>query len=144
MRICVVDESAVLRSTLREFLSDLGHEVSVRKYPKELLEGLEELARPLDVVIANFPTRGRGHDGLLSEMHRWCPDSLVIAMVDHGATLSFDKAISYGVYSYLRKPISLAELELMLARLAERRGPALPRGRARPEQMILRVPASVG
>ena len=46
-----------------------------------------------------------------------CFSGLPIVMLTNGTTLTSEAALSLGVQSYLRKPISLSELELALLRL---------------------------
>ena len=116
MRICLVGEESIATQTLQEFLSDLGHNVISVRSSHELLDQLK--FRSADVMIANLGMAG--NDTWIREVHRRYPEVAIVLMTTGHPSLSAEEALSYGVYAYLHKPISLAELELLLVRLSER------------------------
>ena len=121
MRIYLVEEENVVRQIIRDFLTDLGHEVIVLDALDDLLDTLTTDPHPVDLVIVDLPTPKR--DAIargMREVHRHHPEIPLVVRVS-GALLSADEAVQCGVCAYLHKPVRLAELELMLIRLSETR-----------------------
>jgi len=116
MRVCIVGEESIVTQTLRGFLSDLGHQVAVIGTTDELLDRLA--VQPVDVVITDLHMPG--NVAPIREVHQRHPDVAIVMMTAGHPPLSMEEALSCGVYAYLHKPISLAELELLLVRLSER------------------------
>jgi len=116
IRICLVGEESIVTKILCDFLSDLGHRV-VRVHPAcELPDHLASQTE--DLVIMDL--HGPGDTVLLRKMHQEYPHVAVVLMTVGSPPLSREETLSCGVYAYLHKPISLAELELLLVRLSER------------------------
>jgi NtrC-family two-component system response regulator AlgB len=116
MRIYLVDDETIVNKTLQDFLSELGHEVVSVKSADELLDSLEKAFKPVDLIIADLHMAKENAVTLIREAHKRYPDIDIVLMTAGGPLLPTEKAISYGVYAYLRKPIRLAELEFLLAR----------------------------
>ena len=122
MRIYLFDDEPIITITLQDFLSDLGHEVVSFGSTYELLDHLEKSPEPVDLIISDLHVPNGNGITLIREVHKRYPDiSIMIIMGHDGPTLSTNEAISYGVYTYLHKPIRLSELELLLVRLSESR-----------------------
>ena len=121
MRICLLNNESIVATTLQSFLFDLGYEVVSVASVSELLDHPEEIRQPLDLIISDFPIPGAHGLTQIGEVHRQYPDVPIVMMTDKRPRCSSREAISNGVYAYLRKPISLGELELLLVRVSERR-----------------------
>jgi len=121
MRIYLIKDEPIITKTLQDFLSDLGHEVVSVKSVYELLGNLEKERQPVDLIIGDFYMPKGNAATLICELHKRYPNIAIVIMIVDGPILSTHEAVSYGVYSYIRKPISLAVLELLLARLSESR-----------------------
>ena len=117
MRICLTGEESIVAQTFQSFLSDLGHEVVLVQSLHELLDHLA--SQPADLVITDLRTPG--DNALMGEVHRKYPDVAIVIMTDGHPSLSAEEAIASGVYAYLHKPVSLAELEFLVVRSSERR-----------------------
>ena len=72
------------------------------------------------VVITDINIFKGSHTGNIKKIHQQYPDIFFIVVTNNPATLSTEEALSYGIYGYLHKPISLAELELILLRIYEK------------------------
>ena len=117
MQICVCIEDQVLSGTLNEFLSELGHEVFSLGSGCSLLEEMTECALCGNLIITELNPNQRVNIQLIHELHKQHPDAPIVLVTDIGSILPSSMAISFGIYAYLRKPISLSELELLLTRL---------------------------
>ncbi|MCF8108586.1 MAG: hypothetical protein K9J81_06305 [Desulfohalobiaceae bacterium] len=118
MDITIVSTDRVLTEMLQDFLLNCGHMI----YPVESSPGagntLEQLKTKTDLLLYDL----NGHSQCFSELkavHSSYPDLPIIAMTSISNVLPCDEALSSGVLSYLRKPISLSELGLLVARIKE-------------------------
>jgi len=119
MRICLVERENIVRNTLQDFLSDLGHAVLIFNALDDLSTTLDRHARSVDLIITDLlPANGKAIS-LLRTLHQRCPDIPFIITSTSNGVLPAREALQCGVYGYLHKPFRLAELELMLLRLAE-------------------------
>ena len=119
MRICVVDENQLVRGALQEFLTELGHAVVSVCENRELLGVLHMSEQLPGLIIAECRCGCAGNADELRQIHRLVPDTPIIATIDRGILPDTREAISHGIYAFLRKPLHLSELELMLIRLSE-------------------------
>ena len=127
MRVLVVAEDDVVRGMIDDFLTDLGHMVSPVKSLVDLPQALTQGAGAVDVVIVPLPARNEWARRLIHGVHRSYPKAALVAMTPQGSVISAREAVSCGVQAYLHMPVRLAELELILIRLAEKKSdsPAL-------------------
>ena len=116
MRICLVSESSLFSRTLREFLSDLGHEVEAVQTIYALPERLER--GPLDLALLEVSSLNEEGIHLMHQLRQRHPDLLVILSGEH-LPVSAEEAHSLGIYRYLRKPLHLDELEFALRSLSK-------------------------
>ena len=117
MRIYIIDEEFIVTKTLQGFLNDLGHEVVSCNSLAEFLGYHNGDNGSADVIIVDLKMPKENAIRIVSEIHRRYPDSEIVVM---SSILPFKEAISNNVYSYLKKPVHLDELELILARMSER------------------------
>lgn len=118
MHIVVAGEEQIIVKTLQEFLSDLGHDVTCFKSVPELLNDHNKGAGWADLIILDSPEGNANEVKLMCEADNWSPEVPIIVTTAYGSIMTSEEAIAYGVHAYLRKPISLTELELILSRLA--------------------------
>ena len=119
MLIYLVDNDSIIIKTLENFLSNLRHEVVSIKSAK-LLDDLKKKPQP-DVIIMDLHIPEDRTIAQIREVHKQYPATAIVLMTDNKPILSTQEIISYGVYAYIRKPIHLYELELLLVRLSEYR-----------------------
>ena len=119
MQIHLCCNGSIVDTILQRFLCGQGHEAVLSSSACELLDNLEKSSRPADLIISDLGMSNR--DGLpeISKVHRQYPDIPIVAMMDSPPALSPDEAIACGVHAYLRRPISLRELGLLLFRIFE-------------------------
>ena len=118
LNIIIIDRQELVRKHLDSFLHDSGHQTLVH----ENLADLRQASRhpgPCDVVMIDPGPTQEGAEKAIAEVHAMFPRADILIM-DH-VILKSHYALTHGVYAYLKKPIRLAELELLLARIAEKR-----------------------
>jgi DNA-binding NtrC family response regulator len=119
MRICVVDEDNLAVSIFKDFLEKLGFEVEGFESPSALLEMSSDNRGRVDVILMDpGPVKGRVED-IVGKAHASCPGAYIVLMSYEDVTLPFESAISNRIFGYLRKPVRLTELELILTRAQE-------------------------
>jgi DNA-binding NtrC family response regulator len=120
VNILLVDDEPDVRKSLSGFLSKLGHRVMGAANG---LDGLREFhSQPFDLVITDI--RMPGMDGLellqrIKEIERSLVDMIVIT--GHGDMDNAIKALKYGAFDYLQKPVNVRELAITIERSAEYR-----------------------
>lgn len=117
--ILVVDDEAASRESLKDVLTDEGYDVSVAAdgaEAAELLQGAE-----FDIVITDLRMPGLDGMGLLREVRRLCPQTLVILMTAHASVETAVEALRQGAHDYMIKPLIFDEVLTKVARLLERR-----------------------
>jgi two-component system response regulator AtoC len=120
MNILLADDEPDVRKSLSNFLSKLGHDVVCAENG---IEGLKEFhSRNFDLIITDI--RMPSMDGLelmrrIKDIERSSID--VIVITGHGDMDNAVKALKYGAFDYLQKPVNVRELAIAIDRSAEYR-----------------------
>ncbi len=118
MNILLVDDESDVRKSLSGFLNKLGHRVVGAD---DGMDGLQKFhTGAFDLVITDV--RMPRMDGLelmrrIKQIERSSVD--VIIITGHGDMDSAIKALKYGAYDYLQKPINIRELAITIERSME-------------------------
>jgi DNA-binding NtrC family response regulator len=114
----LVDDEEDVRKSLSRFLQKLGHSVVCAA---DGMEGLREYhTQDIHLVITDI--RMPEIDGLellrrIKVIEKSPVD--VIVVTGHGDTASAVKALKYGAFDYLQKPIDVRELAIVIERSAD-------------------------
>jgi two-component system response regulator AtoC len=119
-KILVVDDEAIVRESIRDWLTDVGHEVLIADNGPRALEVIEE-EKP---GIAIFDLVMPGMDGieLLKRAREISPHLEAIIMTAYGSIPTAITAMKEGAYDYIEKPFCPEKAELLIDRLVERQG----------------------
>ena len=118
-RILIVDDDAPQRRVLAGYLKKQRHVVFEAGAVPEALSRLT--AEDIDIVLTDLKMPGEsGHD-LLLKIRTAFPETAVVLMTAFGTIEGAVQAMRAGAYDYLTKPIELDELDLLIARISERR-----------------------
>ncbi|MBW1700550.1 MAG: sigma-54-dependent Fis family transcriptional regulator [Deltaproteobacteria bacterium] len=118
MNILLVDDEPDVRKSLSNFLTKLGHTVICATNG---IEGLKTFhSQSFNLVITDI--RMPGMDGLeilrrIKTVEKSPVD--VIVVTGHGDMDNAIKALKYGAYDYLKKPVNIRELAITIERSAE-------------------------
>jgi DNA-binding NarL/FixJ family response regulator len=117
MHVYLVSNVPLLTLTLRDFLTDLGHQVVPGVPLDGLLDWLKASPTPVDLVLLALPTASEDLRQVIRQVRQHYPELLILLMSDH-LPLGPEEAIDLGVRGYLRFPLRLGELEFALRRQA--------------------------
>ena len=119
MRVLIVDDDEALRDLLARELAGSGHEVVAAEDAASGRARVED-AQP-DVVLLDLMLPDEPGIEVLRRLRAERPDVEVVVLTAHGTVDTALAAMKLGAFDYLRKPCHLQELELTVARAAERR-----------------------
>lgn len=110
-RILIVDDSAIMRNLLSDYLSDIGHDSITCGTGDEAITAMKTGHVDLCVCDLHLP-RLSGYD-LYKTLSAIQPNLKVI-FTDSLPDRISEQVISEGYYSYLKKPFELTQLQNML------------------------------
>ena len=118
--LILVEDEEVLRRTLSRTLEHEGHSVRAVESAEAALDALT--SGPPDLLLTDQRLPGiTGHD-LLVQVKEAHADLPVILLTAHGTIEDAVAAMRDGAADYLRKPIDLKELSLVVSRCLEQEG----------------------
>ena len=108
--ILIVDDELSIRETLSGILRDEGYEVAVAMDGKAALKVVEDDSPDLIFLDIVMP----GMDGLevLQKIKEKIPESYVIIISAYGTIETAVKALKYGAFDFIEKPLSLEKVVL--------------------------------
>lgn len=117
INILVVDDEAIVRESLRDWLSDAGHQVLIAEDGSQALEIIEKERPGIAFVDLVMP----GMDGieLLKRAKEISPSTEVIIITAYASVPTAIAAMKQGAYDYVEKPFSLERVELLIKKLVE-------------------------
>jgi putative PEP-CTERM system response regulator len=120
VKILVVDDEAIIRESLRDWLSDAGHQVLTAEDGFQALKMIEKEKPGIAIVDLVMP----GMDGieLLKRAKEISPSIEVIIVTAYGSIPTAITAMKEGAYDYIEKPFCPEKAELLIERLVEHQG----------------------
>lgn len=117
--ILIVDDEISQREILAGFLTKQRFSVD---HAGSVDEGINKIQKNhFDLVLSDFRMPGKTGYDLLQEVKMISPQTDVVLMTAYGTIEGAVSSIREGAFDYISKPIELDELELLIARLRERR-----------------------
>lgn len=115
----VVDDEAIVRDSLREWLEEAGCEVITASSAEDVLSGLEEYN--LDVLITDLELLGLDGIELMKRARAIQPGLETIVITAYGSISSAITAIKEGAYDYIEKPFCPERVEILIDKIVEHR-----------------------
>ena len=119
LRILFADDEAHLRDLMQMELPRLGHEVTACADGTAALKALEKGS--YDAALLDLRMPGLTGIEVLAQIRQMSPETQVVILTGHATVDTAVQALRHGAFDYLTKPCKWAELEVILARVAERR-----------------------
>jgi two-component system NtrC family response regulator len=117
--LLVVDDEESQRTVLAGFLRKRGFRVTTAASVPEAVRTVEREA--VDLVITDVRMPGASGIELLEAVRRINPEVGVVLLTAFGTVADAVGAMKLGAADYLTKPVDLDELEIVVARVLERR-----------------------
>ena len=116
-KILLVEDEAVLREALREWLTDDGYDVEVAESGEEAVERIKEEEFGVIVLDLRLP----GIDGLraFEEAKGVKPETKGVIITAYPTKETLEKAKELGLLDYLPKPFKIEDLEKIISRALE-------------------------
>jgi len=118
-KILVVDDEERMCESLKILLSDTGYDVTTSQTGKGAIEKLK--GKNFDLVIADIKMPGFDGIDILKEVKKRDRDALVILLTGYASLDSAIKAVNFGAFDYLLKPVDFPQLKLSIQRGLEKR-----------------------
>ena len=110
--ILIVDDEAVMRESLRDWLTDTGYQVEMASDGEEALKTIAE--RDFDVVILDLKLPGKDGIEVLREAREKRPRLKGVIITAYPSVPTAVEAMKEGAVDYLTKPFDLNELEKII------------------------------
>src|SRR5205823_3304566 len=104
---------------MRSELPRLGHEVIVCPDGRAALKALEKSS--FDAAILDIRMPGMTGIEVLEQLKQLSPDTEAIMMTGHASMETAIEAVRLGAFDYITKPCKLAELDVILKKITEKR-----------------------
>ena len=117
VKILVVDDEAIVRESLHDWLTDSGYQVFTAENGPKALEIIE--SERLGIVIADLVMPGMDGIELMKRAKEIQPNSEVIIITAYGSIPTAIAAMKEGAYDYIEKPFCPERAELLVKKLAE-------------------------
>jgi two-component system response regulator AtoC len=117
VKILVVDDEAIIRESLRDWLSDVGHQVLMAENGSQALEIIEK-EKP-SIVITDLVMPGMDGIELLKRAKEISPGLEGIVITAYGSIPTAIAAMKEGAYDYIEKPFCPEKAELLIEKLVE-------------------------
>lgn len=116
-KILIVDDEAIVRESLRDWLNDVSYQVFTAEDGHQALEILEK-ERP-EIAIADLVMPGIDGIELMKRAKYMLPNIEVIIITAYGSIPTAISAIREGAYDYIEKPFCPERVELLIEKLVK-------------------------
>lgn len=137
--VLVVDDEPTVRELLLEYFNARGFRVAGAENGRSAIATLQKAWGRYGLVITDLNLPGADGFAVLQAARQANPDCFVVIITGYASLDSAIRAVRVGAYDYLTKPFSLAQLDIILTRIRERRAqqrgespPARPEARPAP------------
>ena len=113
----VVDDEAIIRESLRDWLSDAGYQVFTAENGPKALAIIE--TERMGIVIADLVMPGMDGIELMKRAKENQPNIEVIIITAYGSIPTAIAAMKEGAYDYIEKPFCPERAEFLVKKLAE-------------------------
>ena len=119
-KIIVVDDEAIVRESLRDWLSDCGYQIFTAENGHQALEIIER--ERLSIVITDLVMPEMDGIELMKRAKDIIPNIEVIIITAYGSITTAIAAMKEGAYDYIEKPFCPERAELLVQKLVEHQG----------------------
>ncbi len=117
VKILVVDDEAIVRESLQDWLADAGYQVFAAENGPKALEIIEK--ERLGIVITDLVMPGMDGIEMMKRAKEIQPDIEVIIITAYASIPTAIAAMREGAYDYIEKPFCPERAELLVKKLAQ-------------------------
>ncbi len=110
--ILIVDDEAIVRESIRDWLTDAGYQVATAESGEEALEIIEK--QDFSLIIVDLRLPGMHGIDVLREVKTKRPEIKSIVITAYPTDLSAAEAKKLGAIDYLVKPVAPDDLERVI------------------------------
>jgi ActR/RegA family two-component response regulator len=110
--ILIVEDEAIMRESLQDWLIDIGYEVETVEAGEEALETLA--TKEFDLAILDMRLPGKNGIEVLKEAKTKSPQLKGIIITAYPSVETAVEAMKYGAVNYLPKPVDLNQMEKLI------------------------------
>jgi DNA-binding NtrC family response regulator len=115
--ILIVEDEAIMRDSLRDWLSDAGYDVQTARESEEALKLIGE--RDFDMLLLDLRLPGKDGLQVLREARLKKPQLKGIIITAYPSVATAVEAMKVGAVDFLSKPVDLSKLESLLQKKTE-------------------------
>jgi two-component system response regulator AtoC len=119
VKVLIVDDEAIIRDALSDWLKDIGYQVFTAENGQKALNVIEK-EKP-GIMIADLVMPGMDGIELMKKAKAQQPDIEVIIITAYASIPTAITAMKEGAYDYIEKPFCPERAELLVKKLAEHR-----------------------
>jgi DNA-binding NtrC family response regulator len=116
LSVLVVDDESLIRWSLAETLTDLGHSVQEAADGHAAIEVLTHTVRPIDVIMLDYRLPDTNALLLLEPIRALSPRSRVVLMTAYGTPTLALEARRLGAVCVVHKPVDMRDVGDLVAR----------------------------
>ncbi len=119
VKVLIVDDEAIIRDALSDWLKDIGYQVFTAENGQKALNVIEK-EKP-GIMISDLVMPGMDGIELMKKAKAQQPDIEVIIITAYASIPTAITAMKEGAYDYIEKPFCPERAELLVKKLAEHR-----------------------
>ncbi|GAI16096.1 unnamed protein product, partial [marine sediment metagenome] len=119
-KVLVVDDEAIIRDSLHDWLTDTGYQVFTAENGPQALEIIQR--EGLRIVITDLVMPGMDGIELMKSAKEISSNIEVIIITAYGSIPTAITAMREGAYDYIEKPFCPERAELLIEKLVEHQG----------------------
>ncbi|PIQ89448.1 MAG: hypothetical protein COV72_02785 [Candidatus Omnitrophica bacterium CG11_big_fil_rev_8_21_14_0_20_42_13] len=119
LRILIVDDEPLIRSSLQEALRIDGYDVKSASCADEALANISQ--NSIDIVITDLKMPGLSGMQLLKVVKDKYPQIAVVLITGHGNIETAVEAMKSGAFDYITKPLVDSEIKVIIQKIAEQK-----------------------
>ncbi len=117
MRILIIDDEAIIRETLSDWLEREGYIIETATTGEEGIK--KEIKNKFDMAIVDLRLPGMDGIEIIHKLKEMSPNISVIMITAYATIETAVSAMKEGASDYLTKPFNLEEISLVVKRIAE-------------------------
>lgn len=121
LEVLVVDDEPTVRELLLEYFAGLGFRVTGAEDGRGAISVLQRAWGRFGLVVTDLNLPGADGFAVLQVARQLNPACFVVIITGYASLDSAIRAVRVGAFDYLTKPFSLAQLDLILTRIRDRR-----------------------